>query len=443
MPLTQLTPQQDALVSVYAQKWQDAARSTKPLNRPRAIAAVRNLYRSLGKPEPRVWIFDSPRTLRTELRSRSPAALAQTLGAPLLFPIALDLYQQVTAQLDLPLRQDLHSRLNTLELAQQVADTLNLVWQAQARQMTAADRDRLAQLQPRLRDRLLEQLWDDRERDWRSQVRQVPGGDWMLQWGDAAQALAWQTVGEPLWDTLGEPLWEQAIAPLLAEFDRFPPVREWRETVLEPLSLTVDGLGMGTMSVRPSLELSYLPVLDFAVSALGCAPMSPQWTAVLNYASDCGWAFPFQHACLLIDRPQTWTWDERDRLHGEGKPALRFADRTGVYAYSGVLLPERYAAVRPQLWKSQWLLEEPDADLRQVLLQGIGYPRLLRELRVRELDRWREYTLICLESDRAGNVASEPVYLLQIASPDTGYIHIAPVPTSVRSAQEAIRWAGG
>jgi hypothetical protein len=53
-----------------------------------------------------------------------------------------------------------------------------------------------------------------------------------------------------------------------------------------------------------------------------------------------------------------------------------------------------------------------------------------------ELDYWQEYTLLKIDSD----VDVEPIYLLKMTCPSTGYIHALRVPPDVPSAREAIAW---
>ena len=53
-----------------------------------------------------------------------------------------------------------------------------------------------------------------------------------------------------------------------------------------------------------------------------------------------------------------------------------------------------------------------------------------------ELDTWREYTLLSIDS----SIDIEPIHLLKMTCPSTGYIHSTRVPPSMRSAQEAISW---
>ena len=56
-------------------------------------------------------------------------------------------------------------------------------------------------------------------------------------------------------------------------------------------------------------------------------------------------------------------------------------------------------------------------------------------MRATELDIWQKYTLLIIEY-----VDIEPIYLLKMTCPSTGFIHALRVPPDVKSAREAIRW---
>lgn len=71
-----------------------------------------------------------------------------------------------------------------------------------------------------------------------------------------------------------------------------------------------------------------------------------------------------------------------------------------------------------------------------MLIQGIGYARICQELQAIELDNWQEYTLLKIDN----NVDIEPIYLLKMTCPSTGFIHALRVPPEMKSAREAIRW---
>jgi len=150
---------------------------------------------------------------------------------------------------------------------------------------------------------------------------------------------------------------------------------------------------------------------------------------------ECGWILPFEKICIICDRPLHLRFDAENRLHAEGEPAIAFADGYSLYFHHGVKLPEKYGKVHSDLWQAEWLLSESNAELRRVLIERIGYDRICQQLHAVELDGWQEYTLLKID-----NADVEPIYLLKMTCPSTGFIHALRVPPDVRSALDAIRW---
>ncbi|MGC9524501.1 MAG: DUF6745 domain-containing protein [Limnospira sp.] len=128
--------------------------------------------------------------------------------------------------------------------------------------------------------------------------------------------------------------------------------------------------------------------------------------------------------------------DSQQRLHAEGEAAIEFSDGYRLYFHHGVRLPEKYGQLHPHQWKSEWLLEEENAELRRILIREIGYGRICQELRSVELDSWEEYALLRIENPQE----NEPICLLKMTCPSTESIHALRVPPDVTSAREAIRW---
>jgi internalin A len=150
----------------------------------------------------------------------------------------------------------------------------------------------------------------------------------------------------------------------------------------------------------------------------------------------CGWIFAFEKICAVCDRPRHLRFDSQNRLHAEGEPAIEFADGWNFYFYHGVRLPEKYGKFHPNEWQSQWILAEKNAEVRRVLIQGIGYDRLIQELSAKQIDSWQKYALLQID-----NADVEPICLLKMTCPSTGFIHALRVPPNLTSAREAIRWA--
>jgi len=177
---------------------------------------------------------------------------------------------------------------------------------------------------------------------------------------------------------------------------------------------------------------------EFCVSGLGIVlePESQKlFEAVKQLLTECGWIFPLDGICIVCDRPIKLLLDREYRLHAEGSSAIEFADGYKLYSYHGVTLPKKYGAIHPHNWQAKWILSENNAEIRRVLIQGIGYDRICQELQAIQLDSWQEYSLLKID-----NADIEPIHLLKMNCPSTGFIHALRVPPDVRSAKEAIRW---
>jgi len=149
----------------------------------------------------------------------------------------------------------------------------------------------------------------------------------------------------------------------------------------------------------------------------------------------CGWIFPFEKICAVSDHPRHLRFDSQNRLHAEAEPAIEFADGWKIYFYHGVNLPEKYGQVHPNQWQAQWLLAEENAEVRRVLIEEIGYERIIQELQAKQIDSWQEYALLQID-----NADVEPICLLKMTCPSTGFIHTLRVPPNLTSAREAIAW---
>ncbi|MCP2728128.1 DUF6745 domain-containing protein, partial [Limnofasciculus baicalensis] len=232
-----------------------------------------------------------------------------------------------------------------------------------------------------LREQWLAQQWQEKQEEIRQQFLQLPGGEVFLQMGDS------------LWENIGEPIWKDLVNQ---------PFVQWWEAQLHdnPLLQFVDLLGFAYYSfLLPGIDTSAIAGIDFCISVLNCEHNPQQWQALESLLTQCGCIFAFEKTCIVCDRPTILLLDNENRLHGEGEPAIQFADGYSFYYYHGVSLPEKYGRLHPNQWQARWLLEEANAELRRVLIQGIGYGRICQELQVTELDNWREYTLLRIDNE--------------------------------------------
>lgn len=363
MPLIEkLTPEQEALIPVYREKWRKIGLSTEPIDREKATEAVKNIYKWLGEKEPEIYFYNSPRTVCKELLTQLEEEI-----------------ERQSKDTEILEKTDLNNEFKILELklGKALLDKLN---------SNLITRHNLWRRLGKLEDK----MWDD--------------------------------IYAILKSHLIEELWIQMMTEIEAE-----------NILSKMLSLSWEA---EILDSNPYEWVCYGGCFDFCISVLNHQYDLKNWQIFQALANNFGWILPWEKVCFVCDRPRILSFDNQQRLHAEGSPAIQFADGFSVYAYHGVRLPEKYGKVHPSQWRSEWLLTEENAELRRVLIQGIGYARICQELQAIELDSWQEYSLLKIDND----IDVEPIYMLKMSCPSTGYIHALRVPPDMQTAREAIKW---
>jgi hypothetical protein len=351
--ITELTTKQEALISVYREKWRAIALSTERINRQKAEVAIKAAYQLIGLQEPEIIFCDSP-------------------------------YEA--------------SRLLAIG---------------------AAKGQLLEELESQLSEQLVKQIG-----------RQIAPRLWGYLWDNLGQRQLYSFSNEIAVSCLVQ--LRDGLKDNLLDYMRLILARE---TVIS--------------------KILRCNRLDFCMSVLNCTCNFPrEWEALQSLVKNCSWIFPLERMCYVCDRPVKLSFDSEQRLHAEGEPAIQFADGYSLYFNHGITLPEKYGKLHPHQWRSQWILEEENAELRRLLIQEIGYTRICQELQATELDSWQEYELLRIDADIDGfdffefeddfgednTPQKEPVHILKMNCPSTGYIHAMRVPPDITSAREAIRW---
>jgi len=212
----------------------------------------------------------------------------------------------------------------------------------------------------------------------------------------------------------------------------------WEEQLCRRMKIHLRYWARSRATVTRTYLVDALAIIDFYIFSLGIV-FRPEFLKVVEsmkqLLAECGWIFMFHNVCYVCSRPTQLYLDSEYRLHAEGESAIAFADGYSLYFHHGVILPEKYGQIHPDLWQAQWLLEERNAELKRILIQKMGYDRICQQLQAVELDGWQEYTLLKID-----NADVEPIYLLKMTCPSTGFIHALRVPPDVLTAKEAIRW---
>ncbi|WP_293352497.1 MULTISPECIES: DUF6745 domain-containing protein [unclassified Microcoleus] len=348
-----LTPEQEALIPVYREKWRSIALSTEPIDRQKATEAVTAAYALLGKKPPMIIFSDSPYASFYPTFNQMESLFWN------------DPWHEPKGQLD----SQLYSQLTNL-----------LGWN---------------------------------------------------QWKNHVKSQLIRTLNRQLENPEIHELTMQLMRQLESQLAYQPITYFPSET-----------LGY----YFPSDNLSYFgSMFDFYISVLNCPYNKKKWSIYQSLAKYCGWIVPFKRVCFICDRPTIISFDNQQRLHALASPAVLFKDGFKVYAVNGVRVPELYGKLHPSQWRADWLLSEKNAEVKRVLIQGIGYDRICQDLQATELDSWQEYTLLKIDimeifEGAWGYEEEKHMHLLKMTCPSTRYIHALRVPSDITSAREAISW---
>jgi hypothetical protein len=124
---------------------------------------------------------------------------------------------------------------------------------------------------------------------------------------------------------------------------------------------------------------------------------------------------------------------------------LHSLPRLYYVSFLGANLPHRYWTKLSE-WKSEWLLDEKNVEVRRSLIARLGYQKICEDLNAITIDSWREYILLKIDRIEAvydGNnkpIDWESLLMLKMTCPSTGHIHILRVPPEMTSAEAAITW---
>ncbi|MEH1826576.1 MAG: DUF6745 domain-containing protein [Nostoc sp.] len=390
--IEKLTPEQEALIPVYREKWRAIALSTERIDREKAAKAVKVAYAAFGFEEPDIIFCDSPYAAFSEIfldridQLRQKFDLSNIIKLNKSFRIRIKNQQQFHQPLPgiIGKQINFYNKLINSPIFQGIADITTydcLYWKLDSNGWDDGYRlfygCLMSELVIKINEELLNKPW-----------RQVKN-----------------RIGQQLWVSLKKRL----------------------ESYIENIYF---------QCWQPNRKTTEASVHDFYFRALNFDYNVKRFQSYQSLITECGWIFALEKVAIICDRPLHLRFDNENRLHAEGEPAIEFTDGYSLYSYHGVTLPEKYGKIHPQQWQSQWLLTEHNAELRRVLIQGIGYARICQELQAIELDNWQEYTLLKIDAD----VDEEPIYLLKMTCPSTSFIHALRVPPNMNSARKAISW---
>ena len=173
-----------------------------------------------------------------------------------------------------------------------------------------------------------------------------------------------------------------------------------------------------------------------------------EWRKLIEEVS---FYIPYDGVCFVSERPTEINWSDK-RLHGDGKPAVKWADGYAMYALNGVSVPMELAMTEAGQLSIDLFMKEKNADVKAEFLKKYGMDRMVKHGVVVDShdkydDEWyhkSEYKLIDM-----GNILSEAGYLVTYApylymrNQTTGTYHLEGVHPNCRTVKEAMKFRMG
>ncbi len=183
-----------------------------------------------------------------------------------------------------------------------------------------------------------------------------------------------------------------------------------------------------------SYDASWLSVYVFFLDECQLGSQS-KLQLLMDLCQHCGWWWTYKKAVVLTERPNYIGLDDRGALHALGRKAVEYPDGWGLWRVYGVQVPEDWASKQAKDWESRWLFQTDNAELRRVIIQVLGYERIMKELKSKLIHAERNMELRIIQ-----RIDVEPIQLLKVICPSTDREYVLRVPPHFDNCEQARRW---
>lgn len=168
--------------------------------------------------------------------------------------------------------------------------------------------------------------------------------------------------------------------------------------------------GGQTWAAWPAYESYFREVVGLKLDG----DLSQRGAAYAKLIASTGPMLLFDDIAIMCDRPKVIRMEE-GQLHAEGKAAIEWRDDTGIYAWRGQVVEQRYVCDEPTV---AWIDKEDNAELRRVLLERMGTEAFITKAEAEVIEddpRWGR-----LLRRKMGANAEEDVWAVLVTCPTTG-----------------------
>ena len=250
-------------------------------------------------------------------------------------------------------------------------------------------------------------------------------------------------IGDQLWDQLRNQLWDQLGVQLGNQLgDQLRDqlwVQLWDQLWVQLRNQLWDQLGHCFYGSHEAYWIAFYAIMpQFGVQYP--PPLAQQLGWLETLAQSCGWWMPFQHVCVVADRPVEQYVDGQRRLHCATGPAMRFADDLCLWRWHGVRVPQQVIEAPETLTLDQ-IQQEANMEVQRIMVERYGWERYLEAT---------QSTLLDSDVDGSGRGTLRGLYrttiggrqaaILVCTCDSTGKTFPLEVPPAVTTCRQAAGW---
>jgi len=421
MPKTEFTKVHADIYKQYSRTWRQDALSTDPINKPRAIEAIKALYKLEGLDEPCIIWTKSP------LASLFAKAIADHyLGVrpeynvwPSIGPRIVNHVHNETYEFTIVNNKDFHEFRRELNSW----DDFSHIGEIGVRRVNSI-------LKESLHNAVLHS----------GHFVNLPKSN--------------QHLGLMLWNGLSDSFEESLSALINLKLNKFSApeffnrVKGCIEANRTALSRTdyedsgnYDQIEGAIWAAKENTYYTQYDAAKLSEYMFFCdAGLIPKKDALIELYKICcsvGAVMPECRVCFVSDRPEILNIDDRGLLHCEDGPAMKYSDGFSIYAWHGQRFPHHWIDTPPSRSEAlQW----PNLEQRRIACEIVGWDTIIDELEGQLIDK---------------DVDPEIGELLRVNLPDSGeenFLRVAcgtgrkfaiPVPLEMETALQANAWTWG
>ncbi|MBE9043160.1 hypothetical protein IQ255_01840 [Pleurocapsales cyanobacterium LEGE 10410] len=285
----QLTPEQQASISIYRHKWQQIARSTAPIDREQAKLAIKRAYELIELSEPKIIFFTTPdaalKYIHNEIINNWGKLADTALGSPVAYRIT-EILGNIRSQVKAEILEQLGGNLDdglADRIASQAADRLeenqlfSIIW-ANFGDMAIAsakdsDTDELS--------KAIFKLFFEAGFVFNNYISYPL---WQAQ-----RQINSFLFNKPPADNNMNQMFSMLFAGNFQQGDKYQlPI--------------IDVTSRSANVIVPSVIADYAYYIDYFAEVLNCDRDRIKWDIFYHLIVNCGWIFPYKKTVLVCDR---------------------------------------------------------------------------------------------------------------------------------------------